>query len=505
MSSAADGSGEGKCGDQCKDSRRGLVMQVGPGCDCAVPLHDRVQHRRQPGVHGRVHRADDGRPGCPAAHPLADLLGGLRLRHRQHAGLSGVQLRQPAAGHHPPRAAVRTGPGRRLAAAGSGRRFLDHVAVGIVFGPTITYIGEISSVNIRGVLALFFNLMLSFGMLITFLCGWKLGWRHTCLVVGIGPVVVMFLVSLMLPRSAKWLISKGHPVEEAQRSLRFYHGKDYDVDQQIQKIRESLGEEHRHDASLFEVLQLLRHRHYLVPFCLMLCMYVLFVFSGGFTTASFAPVVFKDVGGFSNPYIGSILVGALRVITSIMMSYIVQKSERRTSLMINGVVGGAACLVSGFFFHYSAALADYAWVQLVSVLVIVSAMSLGIAPLTNLLLTELLPNAIRAEAGGILLTFFGTINFIMVYTFPLAVAAVDMSGVYWFFTVMHFLLFVFAKVCLPHTRGKSIEEVQKMFVKNVTNCASDPIHVHLKDKRGSLTYQTFPIHDSDSAKQSGSP
>ncbi|KAF0309812.1 Facilitated trehalose transporter Tret1 [Amphibalanus amphitrite] len=432
MSSAADGSGEGKCGDQCKDSRRGLVMQVVTALSLSMTGFSIGGSLAFTGVFTEQMTADQGvlpltrsqiswvasgyaignTLGCLVSSYVNPRLGTIRL----------VQLCAPAL----------AGGWLLLALGGDfwtmlAGRTLTGLAVGIVFGPTITYIGEISSVNIRGVLALFFNLMLSFGMLITFLCGWKLGWRHTCLVVGIGPVVVMFLVSLMLPRSAKWLISKGHPVEEAQRSLRFYHGKDYDVDQQIQKIRESLGEEHRHDASLFEVLQLLRHRHYLVPFCLMLCMYVLFVFSGGFTTASFAPVVFKDVGGFSNPYIGSILVGALRVITSIMMSYIVQKSERRTSLMINGVVGGAACLVSGFFFHYSAALADYAWVQLVSVLVIVSAMSLGIAPLTNLLLTELLPNAIRAEAGGILLTFFGTINFIMVYTFPLAVAAVDMS------------------------------------------------------------------------------
>ena len=373
-------------------------------------------------------------------------------------------------------------------------RILTGVGVGTSLGPTVTHIGEITSVNVRGMLSIFFNVMLSIGMLCIFLCGWLLGWRHACLAVGIGPVIVMFAVTLMLPRSAKWLISKGHPVEEARHSLRFYHGKDFDVDRQIQKIRDSLGEEHKHDASLFEVLGLLQHKQYLTPFCLMLGVYIAFVFSGGFTTAQYAPVVFKQVGGFSNPYIGSILVGAIRMIASVVVSIIIKRSERKTLIMINGVVGGVACLVCGCFFFFSDTLADYIWVSLVALLVIVGAMSLGIAPLTNLLLAELLPNAIRAELGGIVLLFFGTINFAMVYTFPLIVSAVGMSGVYWFFTAMHALMFVFACSCLPSIRGKSIEEVQKMFVKNVTNIASDPVHVHIQEKRGSLTYQTFPIN-----------
>ena len=276
----------------------------------------------------------------------------------------------------------------------------------------------------------------------------------------------MFVVTLMLPRSAKWLISKGHPVEEAERSLRFYHGPDFDVDRQIQSIRNSLGEEHKHDASLFEVLGLLKQKQYLKPACLIVGVYIAFVFSGGYTTASFAPVVFRDVGGFNNPYIGSILVGAIRVITTTVASIIIRKYECKTLMMSSAVVGGVACLISGCYFFFSDALEDYAWVSLVAILVLVGAMSVGVSPLTSVLLTELLPNAIRTELGGILLLFYGAINFAMVYTFQMFVSAVGMSGVYGFFAVMHVLMFIFAKLCLPRTHGKSIEEVQKMFTKS---------------------------------------
>ena len=376
-------------------------------------------------------------------------------------------------------------------------RALTGIGIGTSLGPTITHIGEITSINLRGVLAIFINVMISIGMLCIFLFGWLLGWRQACLAVGIGPILLMFVVTLVLPRSAKWIISKGHPVEEAQRSLHFYHGKDYNVQQQIQIIRDSLGDEHKHNASLFEVLSLLKYRHNLAPFCLMLGIYTFFVFSGGFATASFAPVVFKNVGGFSNPYIGSIMLGALRVVASIVASIVIRNCERKSLLLVNSIVGGVACLVSGCFFFFSEALADYAWISLVSVLAIVGTMSLGIAPLTNVLLTELLPNAIRAELGGILLLYYGTASFAMVYWFPMIVSAIGMSGVFWFFTFMHVMMAAFAGVCLPCTNGKSIEDIQKLFVKNITNAASDPIRLHAKENKGGLPYQTFRMVDCE--------
>ncbi|XP_043211813.1 facilitated trehalose transporter Tret1-like [Amphibalanus amphitrite] len=307
-------------------------------------------------------------------------------------------------------------------------RALTGIGVGTAFGPTITHIGEISSVNVRGALSVFLNVMISAGMLAIFLCGWQLDWRHTCLVVGIGPVVVMFLVTLMLPRSAKWLISKGHPVEEAQRSLRFYHGHDYDVDREIRSIRDSLGDQHKCDASLLDVLKLLKHRRYSQPFCIVLVSFIFFMSSGGFTTAAFAPVVFKQVGAIDNPYMGSIFVGVLRVTASVLSSPVMSKCERSTLMMTNGAVGGAACVVAGCFLFYSAALADYAWVSLVSILVIVGAMSFGIGVLTNVLLAELLPNAVRAELGGIVLLLAAVVNFGMLYAFPALIALLGMCS-----------------------------------------------------------------------------
>ncbi|XP_037084177.1 facilitated trehalose transporter Tret1-like isoform X2 [Pollicipes pollicipes] len=370
-------------------------------------------------------------------------------------------------------------------------RVLVGVSVGVCLGPTVTHVGEISSVNVRGFLTTSLIVNGCFGITCTYLFGWLLGWRHSCLVIGIGPMALQFLTSLMFPRSARWLVSKGHPLEEAERSLRFYHGQSYDVDKQIEEIKQSLGNAHKHDATLLQVLCLLKHRHNLIPFLLILGLYLCFVFSGGLTATSFAPVVFKDVGGFSNPYIGSILLGVVRTITTVLLGIIMERVGRNTLLMINGLVGAAACLVCGCYFYYSEELVDYGWIALVSILAIVCSMSAGISPLMNVMFSELLPNAIRAELGGVCLLFFGTANFVMVYSFPLVVSSLGMYGVFWFFTAMHLMMFLFAKFFLPDTGGKSIEEIQMMFVKHVVNAASGPVHIHVEERRGSLSAETL--------------
>jgi len=344
-------------------------------------------------------------------------------------------------------------------------RTLVGVNTGAIYGTAIAYMGEITDIAIRGKLITANLAIGTVGITCTYLTGWLLGWRHCCLVVGVAPLVVQFLITLMLPRSARWLITKGHPEEEARRTLRFYHGKDFNADREIADIRLSIGEQHKHDASLWHVLSLLRHRHNLLPFLLVIWLNALFVFTGGWSITAFAPVIFKTSAGFTNPYLGSILVGVVRVISCFLATLFIDRLERSTLLIINGVVGGLGCIASGFCFFYQEQLINYSWVTLVAVLVVVCVFSLALAPLMNVLNSELLPIAIRTEFSGVSMFFTGIFNFVMVYCFPLVSSALGTSGTYWLFAALHVLIIVYAK-CLPGSRGRTLEDIHKHFSKN---------------------------------------
>lgn len=206
-------------------------------------------------------------------------------------------------------------------------------------------------------------------------------------------------------------------------------------------------------------------------------MYALFVFSGGLAATSFAPVIFKQVGGFKNPYLGSIMLGGVRTVTTIVTAIIVDRVARRTLLLINGGVGSLACLGTGLYFFYKEELADYGWLPLVSVLVIVCMMSLGISPLMTVMFSELLPNAIRAEASGINLAVFAIFNFTMVYTFPLLLETLGLGWIFSCYAGLHLVMVLFARFCMPETRGKTIEEIQKLFMRATIEDAIKPLEV----------------------------
>ncbi|XP_043202778.1 facilitated trehalose transporter Tret1-like isoform X2 [Amphibalanus amphitrite] len=342
-------------------------------------------------------------------------------------------------------------------------RALNGLGIGLAFGPAIIHLGEIAAIEIRGLLSTLMLVNGCLGMLCMYLSGWLLGWRKACLVVGIVPMVLLFVVMSMMPRSAKWLISKGYPAQEAERSLRFYHGQSHDVTKELDEIRQSLGEKHKNDASLLEVLSLLKLRVYRVPILIVLGVYTFLSFSGGLVISSYAPVVFTEVGGFHSPYVGSILLSVVRLVFAVISSLIVERLQRGTLLMLNGAAGAGACLVAGAFFHYGAELAGLEWVSLVAVLCVVCSMSVGVAPMGIVLLSELVPNAVRAELGGLCLLYNGLTQFVVAYLFPLTASSLGMAGLFWFFSAVHVLMFCFAKLCVPESKGKSIEEIQRMF------------------------------------------
>lgn len=105
---------------------------------------------------------------------------------------------------------VMMGLGKSFAVILSGR-ILSGLGIGMCLGPTVTHMGEISCVKLRSALTTFLIIMGCSGITFAYFLGWVLGWRHTCLVIGTVPMIIQLIITMFLPRSARWLISKGYP------------------------------------------------------------------------------------------------------------------------------------------------------------------------------------------------------------------------------------------------------------------------------------------------------
>ena len=88
------------------------------------------------------------------------------------------------------------------------------------------------------------------------------------------------------------------------------------------------------------------------------------------------------------------------------------------------------------------------------------AMSLG--PVTWVLLSEIFPNRIRAVAMSAATFALWMASCILTYTFPFLNTFLGTSGTFWIYSCICIAGFVFIFFWLPETKGKSLEELEKV-------------------------------------------
>ena len=99
-------------------------------------------------------------------------------------------------------------------------------------------------------------------------------------------------------------------------------------------------------------------------------------------------------------------------------------------------------------------------------LIIVTAIAIyamSLAPVTWVILSEIFPNRIRGAAMAVATATLWIASTLLVLLFPLIKVWINISGAFWLYSAICLagLVFVFRR--LPETKGKSLEDIQKLF------------------------------------------
>ena len=76
-------------------------------------------------------------------------------------------------------------------------------------------------------------------------------------------------------------------------------------------------------------------------------------------------------------------------------------------------------------------------------------------------LSEIFPNRIRGMAMAVSTFSLWVACFVLTYTFPLLNSGLGAYGTFWLYGIICILGFVFIKIKLPETKGKSLESIEK--------------------------------------------
>jgi MFS family permease len=120
-----------------------------------------------------------------------------------------------------------------------GRFFIGFATGGYSFN-CLTYIGEISSKQIRGILLTFYEINVKVGVLFVYI----LGTVTNLLVMNIIITVIVVLYAFAfigLPETPMYLMTKGK-TEEAKKSLKILRGSNYNYDNELAEIQEEINE-----------------------------------------------------------------------------------------------------------------------------------------------------------------------------------------------------------------------------------------------------------------------
>lgn len=180
----------------------------------------------------------------------------------------------------------------------------------------------------------------------------------------------------------------------------------------------------------------------------------------------YGPSIFENAGLSSGDSMFSqVLVGIVNMFTTIIALIIIDKIGRK-KLIYWGVSGMILSLLSiGIYFALGASIGLSNGFLLSSFLFYVFCCAISISAVVFVLLSEMYPNNVRGRAMSIagLSLWIGT--FLIGQLTPWMLSTLKPAGTFFFFAFMCLPYIIIMWRCVPETTGKSLEEIEKYWIK----------------------------------------
>ncbi len=343
-------------------------------------------------------------------------------------------------------------------------RLLLGTGVGVVAVAVPLYVSEIVSANDRGKYVTFFQLLLTFGIVMAYFVDLIFtpsgNWRGMFAVV-LVPAFILFIGMLFLPETPRWLVANNQ-ASLARQILRRIRPSAIEVENEMHTIQLSLHETQGSWRELFS------------PSCWMMTLTAVSVaifnqLTGINSFLQYAPLLLKNAGLGSDvvTMIGSAGIGILNFLCTIIAIGFIDTLGRRPLLLI-GVMGViiAECYL-GLISHLGLSALTTGVLSLIGLFIFIVFFAIGPGVVVWLAISELFPTRVRGK-GIALCLFFNSLASTLLATFFLPLShALGMSQTYWLFATFTLGYFLVALFLLPETKTKSLEEIQFQLQKKV--------------------------------------
>jgi len=186
----------------------------------------------------------------------------------------------------------------------------------------------------------------------------------------------------------------------------------------------------------------------------------------------YAPDIFKGMGMSTNASLWeTIIVGAVNLIFTVVAVLTVDKYGRKPLQIIGALIMAASMIALGFNFMLHGA----GMVALVCMLGYIAGFAMSWGPVTWVLLSEIFPNQIRGKAMAVAVAAQWIANLAVSWTFPMLdgnptlVRHFNHGFAYWIYGAMSILAALFVWKMVPETKGRSLEQMEKLWSASAKN------------------------------------
>ena len=205
------------------------------------------------------------------------------------------------------------------------------------------------------------------------------------------------------------------------------------------------------------------------PFIISIMLMVFKQFSGINSVVAYVSHMLRDAG-FSDPNLAVIAIAAVQLAGTATSGLIVDKVGRRLLLMLPTSAMCVSMLVLGasrYFLNFPTS------VTLISFCCYLIGFAIGLGPVPWLIMSEIFPTEVRGVASGIAILVNWLAAFTVIRLYVKMENSMHPYGCYWFYAAVCLVFVVYVFVFLPETKRKTLEEMEKLFVKHSDIQTSD--------------------------------
>jgi len=353
-------------------------------------------------------------------------------------------------------------------------RIVGGLGIGVASMICPLYISEIAPPNFRGRMVALYQLAITIGIVAAYFSNAYLvkisgsinftGWFNYIFVediwrsmIGIGlvPSVLFWLGLFIVPESPRWLLFKGRDKKAFDTLLKIDPAH---ASTEMIAVQKSVREEKGGFKELLSPV-------YRVALIIGLTLPFLSQVSGINAVIYFGPSIL-DQAGFSlgDALGGQVTIGLVNVIFTFVAIFTVDKWGRKPLLILGISLAVMSLLVIGFLFY--ANITNGPWI-LMFILLFIASFAFSFGPVTFIIINEIFPNAVRAQAVSLAILSLWVANFFVGQLTPVMLKAPGWgpAATFWIFAIMCAPALYITIKLIPETKGKSLEEIEHYWQK----------------------------------------